>query len=171
MGPVGLAETYSTLTLAPAPTVLSPKASPALRMTGSTPAQSVRVQAEIDEAGAGGRRFVDLGAGAQALGDGGGEFRRRLLRGAGGDHGGVGCHVAVGGIARGRDLHTVRHVLRQIRHGGVESIEHLGTDGLEQVGHEGCDAGNGAAVQGRSGERTGAGAVLPGANGSRLKST
>ena len=83
--------------------------------------------------------------------------------GTGGDHGGVGCHVAVGGIARGRDLHAVRDVRRQIRHGGVERIEHLGTDGLEQVGHAGCDAGNGAAVQGRSGERTNAGAVLPGA--------
>ncbi len=132
-------------------------------MTGSTRAQGGRVQAEIDEAGAGARRFVDLGAGAQALGDSGGKFRRRLLRGAGGDHGGVGCHVAVGGIARGRDLHAVRDVRRQIRHGGVERIEHLGTDGLEQVGHAGCDAGNGAAVQGRSGERTNAGAVLPGA--------
>ena len=88
----------------------------------------------------------------------------------GGDHGGVGCHVAVGGIARGRDLQ--RPPTSCGRSGTVAwRASAPWTDGLEQVGHEGCDAGNGAAVQGRSGERTGAGAVLPGANGSRLKST
>ena len=106
-------------------------------MAGSTARKAAGSRRRLTKPGPAAVASTMPGSARRLLGDGGGEFRRRLAGGLGGDQCGVGRHVAVRRIARGRDFHPRGDVVRQVGHGAAQRVEHLGTDGLEQVGHEG----------------------------------
>ncbi len=95
-------------------------------------AESVRAQAKVDEAGPGGLGRRDLGTRGQVLDEGGGDLGGRLACGLGRDHGGVGRHVAVGRVARGRDLDACGDVRRKIGN----DLGQSGKDGLAQASVE-----------------------------------
>ncbi len=85
--------------------------------------QRRRMQAQVDEAGAGGlrRRHHVVG---QRGGERGGEVARIAPGGLGGDEGGVGGRVAMRRLARQRHLHPRRDVIRQVGHRVAQGGEH-----------------------------------------------
>ena len=94
------------------------------------------IEPEVDEAGTGGGRLDDFQPPVQMLREGGGQLRRRLASGLGGDQRGVGRHVAVRRVARGGDLHPRGEIVRQAGHQCAQRVEHdVALDGVEVVAH------------------------------------
>ena len=97
-------------------------------------AERFRAQAEVDEARAGGLGVGDIGGTVQVLDQGGGDLRRGLAGGLGGDHGGVGGHVAVGGVFRRADLDAGGYFCRQVGDGAGQSGENGFAQARVEVG-------------------------------------
>ena len=74
------------------------------------------------------------GAPFRCCDQGGGDFGRRLAGGLGRDHGGVGGHVAVGGVLRGADLDAGGDVDGQTGDGLGQSGEHGFAQARVEVG-------------------------------------
>ncbi len=113
IGPVGLAETYSTLTLWPAPTVARPKASPCRDGSPQHLRPDRSGDRQVDEAGSGDVHTDHVVEGRKECGDPVGEIARlhpRVLRQ---HHGGVGGEVAMGRVTRRLDHDAVERCLRQ----------------------------------------------------------
>ena len=105
---------------------------------GELGAQSVGVEADIDEAGSGGGGFRHIRVRGEGFDDDGGDLRRLAAGGLGGDQGGVGGHVAMGGVAVRGDLDAVGDVLRQVGDGGEQGGDGGGAQaGIEVRGHGG----------------------------------
>ena len=96
---------------------------------GQQGAERCRMQAEVDEAGSGGLGGGDFGRGVQVLDQGGGDLGRRLAGGLGRDHGGVGRHVAMGGVRVG-----VTSTRAAISGGRSGTIWQRREDGFAQAG-------------------------------------
>src|ERR1700733_14239562 len=98
IGPVGLAETYSTLTGTPPPLSLAPYCAPDCTAPRRDPGRGL--EREIDEARAGDIDLGDDSIGAQFFGNRLGELARLAAGVLGQHHGGVGGNVAMRRIAR-----------------------------------------------------------------------
>ena len=79
-------------------------------MAGSWARKAWAWEADIDEAGSGGGGFRHIRVRGEGFDDDGGDLRRLAAGGLGGDQGGVGGHVAMGGVAVRGDLDAVGDV-------------------------------------------------------------